>query len=169
MLAWKNNYVPSHYHLKASSAAWLPDVTSVAQLKQSALAYWCFCDQSCKAIRANLVTQAAQDASEQEMQKFLAALAQLSSSSSVKAMQTTYGPLQVLSGQAVGSHIMFTRLSLQEQLDSLLSSPPYIALAQGNPRLPAKVVSSYAMHIEPAQTQKARAPDGQGVLGVSNK
>ena len=120
-------------------------------------------------LMTELSAQAEQDASDEEMQKFLAALAQLGSSSNIKAMQVTYGPLQVLSGVAVGSHIMFSRFSLQEQLDSLLTSPPYTALAQDNPRLPAKVKASYAMSISPPQAQNARTPSGQGVLGVSRK
>ena len=120
-------------------------------------------------LTCGLSAQAEEDASDQEMQKFLAALAQLGSSSNIKAMQATHGPLQLLSGGAVGSHIMFSRFSLQEQLDSLLTSPPYIALAQDNPRLPAKVKASYAMSISPPQAQNARTPSGQGVLGVSRK
>lgn len=101
------------------------------------------------------------------MQKFLNALTELSNSPSINAMQTTYGSLHILSGDVVGTHMLLTRLSLQEQLDALLSSPPSLALTQGDLRLPASTVTSYAMTIAPAQAQRSRTPDGQGVLGVS--
>ena len=101
------------------------------------------------------------------MQKFLQILAELSNSPAIDAMQTTHGPLRALSGSALGSHVVFTRLSLQGQLDVLVASPPHLALTRKDPRLPAKAVASYAMSIAPAQKQKSRSPDGQGVLGVS--
>ncbi len=101
------------------------------------------------------------------MHKFLQALADVSSSPAIDAMQTTYGALHVLSGDTSGTHVMFTRLSLQEQLDALLSSPPYLALIQNDSRLPARAVASYAMVIAPTQKQQSCTPDGQGVLGVS--
>ena len=83
-------------------------------------------------------------------------------------MQTTYGVLEALSGDKLGSHLVFTRLALQEQLEALLQSPPYTALFAHDARLPAKAVASYAMSIAPAQAQRARTPDGSGVLGVSS-
>lgn len=111
--------------------------------------------------------QAREDATNKEMQKFLQVLAELSSSPAINAMQTTYGSLHALSKSAVGTHVVFTRLSLQEQLDALLLSPPHAALIQGDLRLPARAIASYAMTIAPAQKQQSRSPDGGGVLGVS--
>lgn len=101
------------------------------------------------------------------MQKFLWVLAELSSSPAINAMQTTHGTLHALSKSAIGTHVVFTRLSLQEQLDALLLSPPHHALIQGDSRLPARAIASYAMTIAPAQKQQSRSPDGGGVLGVS--
>ena len=112
--------------------------------------------------------QARQDASEQEMQSFLQALAEVGESPSINAMQSTYGAMHLLSGDLLGSHLVFTRLALPEQLDELILSPPHTALTREDARLPAATIASYAMSIAPAQAQKSRNPSGQGVLGVSN-
>ena len=102
------------------------------------------------------------------MQSFLTALGNLGKGPAINAMQTTYGVLNSLSEDALGTHLVFTRLALQEELDALLLSPPYVALKQNDARLPAGAVASYAMSIAPAQAQRSRAPDGKGVLGVSS-
>ena len=114
------------------------------------------------------MVQAREDAPEQEMRSFLEALSELGRGPAVNAMQTTHGPMKSLSGSTLGSHLVFTRLAGQEQLDALLLSPPHVALTQNDIRLPAVAVASYAMSIAPAQAQRSRLPDGQGVLGVSN-
>ena len=102
------------------------------------------------------------------MQSFLTALADVGKGPAINAMQTTYGVLNCLSEHALGTHLVFTRLALQEELDALLLSPPHIALKQNDARLPAGAVTSYALSIAPAQAQRSRAPDGEGVLGVSS-
>lgn len=112
--------------------------------------------------------QAREDAPEQEMQSFLQALSEVGRSPAVNAMQTTFGPMRSLSGSTLGSHLVFTRLAAQEQLEALLMSPPHVALTKNDARLPAAAVASYAMTVAPAQAQRSRLPDGHGVLGVSN-
>lgn len=102
------------------------------------------------------------------MQSFLKALADVGEGPAINAMQTTYGDLESLSGDALGTHLVFTRLALQEELDALLLSPPHVALERNDARLPAGAAASYAMSIAPAQAQRSRAPDGKGVLGVSS-
>ena len=108
------------------------------------------------------------DATQQEMQSFLQALGEVVRSPAINAVQTTYGVMSSLSGNILGSYLVLTRLALQEQLNTLLLSPPHVALARNDARLPATVVASYAMSVGPAQAQKSREPDGRGVLGVSN-
>ena len=101
------------------------------------------------------------------MQSFLQALADVGKSPAINAVQTTYGVINSLSGDALGTHLVFTRLALQEELNALLLSPPHIALTGNDARLPAAAVASYAMSIAPAQAQRSRTPDGKGILGVS--
>ena len=102
------------------------------------------------------------------MQSFLQALADVGKSRAINAMQTTYGVMNSLSGNALGTHLVFTRLALQEQLDALLMSPPHVALTEDDARLPAAAVASFAMSIAPSQAQRSRTPQSKGVLGVSS-
>ena len=81
-------------------------------------------------------------------------------------MQTIYGDLESLSGDALGTHLIFTRLALQEELDALLLSPPHVALKRNDARLPAGAAASYAMSIAPAQAQGLEGLMKRAFLGV---
>ena len=103
-----------------------------------------------------------------EMDGFLEAMAQISSGPGMRALQSAYAPVHIVSEQLSGSHALFTRFQSELQLQAFLQSPPYIALQDGDPRLPAKAVHSYILSIGPPEANRSRAADAGGILGVSN-
>lgn len=112
--------------------------------------------------------QAKVDVQDGEMEGFLQALAGISSGPSMQALQSTYAPAQLLSGQLSGSHILFARFQSDLQLQAFLQSPPCVAIQGEDARLPARAVSSYVLSIGPPQANRTRAADAGGVLGVEN-
>ena len=112
--------------------------------------------------------QAKVDVQDGEMEGFLQALAGISSGPSMQAVQSTYAPAQLLSGQLSGSHILFARFQSDLQLQAFLQSPPCVAIQGEDARLPARAVSSYVLSIGPSQDNRTRAADTGGVLGVEN-
>ena len=101
------------------------------------------------------------------MATFCNSLCQMASMPQLGAVQSSHGEVHVLSGNLAGTHLVFSRFELTEQVMAFMKSPPCIALQQGDDRLPATAVGAAMLDLAPTERKQTRQAGAGGILGVS--
>ena len=126
------------------------------------------CPGSCQALMCTTL-QGKEGIGRDDMATFCSSLCQMADMPQLGAVQSSHGEAHVLSGNLAGTHLVFSRFELAEQVTAFMKSPPCIALQQGDDRLPATAVGAAMLDLAPTERKQTRQAGAGGILGVSNR